>query len=55
MWRPKLSQKLTLAAGLAVFAVILVPHSHHAFRIVFIEFWVVMAVVALYLYFVKGK
>ena len=51
----KLSQKLTLAAGLAVFAVILIPHSHYAFRFVLIVFWLVMAVAALYLYYVKGK
>jgi hypothetical protein len=51
----KLSQKLTLAAGLVVFAVVVIPSSYHSFRIVFIEFWLVLAVIALYLYFVKGK
>ena len=51
----KLSQSLTLAAGLAIFAVLMVSYSHSSFGIVFTEFLVILAVIALDLYFLKGK
>ena len=51
----KTSQKFSLAAALVVFGVIVIPSSYRSFRIVCIEFWLTLAVIALYLYFVKGK